>query len=79
MVNRLLNIPLSQQNFKHELETIKHIAVANWYKADMVYKLIFKKKKVHINNNIVVSNKVMDKKCVCIESAQHTAWDKKNI
>ena len=36
MIYRLLSLPLGDKEYREELDTIKHIAVANGYDVDMV-------------------------------------------
>lgn len=43
MLNRLLDVPLSQENFKKELNVIKLIARNNGYNNRIIYKLLAKK------------------------------------
>lgn len=40
MINRLLNIPMSEQNYKKELKIIKHLANKNGYKSNIIEKMI---------------------------------------
>lgn len=72
MVYRLLNVPLSDNNYNKELNIIKHIAIANGYKSNMIDRLIAKKKnKRPVDNNLQKEKK----KYVCVEyshSIQHT-------
>ena len=49
-VHRLLTIPLSDENFKKEVNTIKHIATSNGYNSSIVKKLI-NKHQSHKNDN----------------------------
>lgn len=47
-MHRLLNVPLKEQDFLDEVNTIKYIAQANVYNSSMIDSLI----KKHINFNI---------------------------
>jgi len=47
MVHRLLTIPLSPQNYEREVKIIKHIAIANGYKSNMVDRLILVKNQIN--------------------------------
>lgn len=49
-IHRLISIPLSTEDYKQELLTIKHIAVANGYRCSMIDKLISKHKRNNNNN-----------------------------
>lgn len=61
MVHRLLSVPLTQLNYNKELNIIKHIALANGYKSEMINRLITK----HQTKNELST--VADKKYVCVE------------
>ena len=49
MVHRLLSLPLSTEDHKNEVEIIKHIAIANGYKCNIIDKIINKKQNRLIN------------------------------
>ncbi len=52
MVHRLLHVPLNQDQYIHEVNIIKHIAIANGFKSSMVDRLISKHRasKYRVNN-----------------------------
>jgi len=45
LIHRLLSIPMSTTDYEEEVNTIKHIAVANGYKSLIVDKLLAKHKR----------------------------------
>ena len=51
MIYRLLSLPLGDKEYCEELDTIKHIAVANGYDVNMVNNILRKHKKGHSNIN----------------------------
>ena len=52
MVHRLLSLPLSTEDHKNEVEIIKHIAIANGYKSNIIDKIINKKQNRLINIDV---------------------------
>jgi hypothetical protein len=73
MVHRLLNMPLSLENYNKEVRIIKHIALDNGYKTEMINKLIWKHKNKNIRlNNTLDSNQ--DKKYVCVEFSDNIQY-----
>ena len=52
MVHRLLSLPLSTEDHKNEVDIIKHIAIANGYKSNIIDKIINKKQNRLINIDV---------------------------
>ena len=46
----MLSLPLSTEDHKNEVDIIKHIAIANGYKSNIIDKIINKKQNRLINN-----------------------------
>ena len=69
-INRLINIPLTKKDYDEEVNTIKHIAITNGYKPEMIDKLIYKKKKKIKNQNKTnnnINNPTTNTKYIAIE------------
>ncbi|XP_018908846.2 uncharacterized protein [Bemisia tabaci] len=58
-LNRLINIPLSKQDYNKELNTILEIAINNGYKKEDILKILMKKKSKRIDQRLY--NKVPDR------------------
>ena len=49
MIHRLMSLPLSTEDYKNEVDIIKHIATANGYKSNIIDKIINKEQNRPIN------------------------------
>jgi hypothetical protein len=65
MLNRLLNIPLSQYNFDKELNTVKTIAVNNGYNKSVIQKMLDKKRSIRAQKLLYGSFSKEEKKRWC--------------
>ena len=46
LAHRLVNIPMNTEDYNDEVNTVKHIAIKNGYKSEMVDKIIYKHLKI---------------------------------
>jgi len=69
MVDRLLKVPMSPENYEKERTTIKFIAMSNGYDINMVDKLISKRKKKNSQLDSTLANNIVrpNKKYVAVE------------
>lgn len=58
LVHRLLTIPLSPENYRNEVQLIKHIAVANGYNSSIVDRIILKQRSKRKNNSCPLNTSV---------------------
>jgi len=80
MIDRLLNIPMSNLAFDKELNLIKNIAVNNGYPESFIDKLLFKKERSFILNSVCPGlNLKNDKKWIKLAFVGKTSYKIANI